>query len=424
MVPLNDLPSTVSFDRLPKPSSLNSPADELALRSQISFLSGVDANLNLVVKCKDLLEYTIDLSSAFQEKGDPCLSKAPQPLAGGASIPVSIFNQPNGTQREQATIRRYEKIQSRVTQLVKQHSLAAPTYKLTHYEHMKAFIKKHEKIGNMVKFARDHNQYAIGYQHCEYNGRKPHFFIYDVQKRAVVRRLLPLSAPFSITEFLDEHDDLLQAQSIHNKGQEDNESLNQSMAVKQEEPVSEVTYFEVSPGGSFMLSIVENELLCFKLLNPGIVDFFKESLQPGYFSEEHQQSVSLVNLEGDKWANHSSSNVEAKVDISEFVKLDPSRSLADQLILSHIAFEQYVGSTFNKHVKFLQLYHMITKSLEFPESLINPGAADFLPPDDKTPVFADSNATNNTPSKVIATEHSELKPIRDELEKQVRIKEN
>lgn len=58
-----------------------------------------------------------------------------------------------------------------------------------------------------------------------------------------------------------------------------------------------------------MLSIIENELLCLKVLNPGVVDFFSESLQPGYFSEEHQQSVSLVNLEGEKahWANQSTS---------------------------------------------------------------------------------------------------------------------
>ena len=64
------------------------------------------------------------------------------------------------------------------------------------------------------------------------------------------------------------------------------DSASQDIAPKQEENVSEVTYFEVSPGGNFMLSIVDNELLCFKLLNPGIVEFFAESFQPGYFSDE------------------------------------------------------------------------------------------------------------------------------------------
>lgn len=116
MLPLDQLPSTVSFDKLPKPASLNSPTnDDLGLRSQVSFLSGSEATLKLVVKCKDLKQYTVDLSDAFQESAEPSLAKAPEPLQGGANIPVSIFNLPLGTPQEQAIIRRYEKIQSRVT---------------------------------------------------------------------------------------------------------------------------------------------------------------------------------------------------------------------------------------------------------------------------------------------------------------------
>jgi len=45
---------------------------------------------------------------------------------------------------------------------------------------------------------------------------------------------------------------------------------------------------------------------------------------------------------------------------------------------AHIAYDQYVGSTFNKHVKFLQLYHLIAKSLEFPEFLVSPGMIEAL----------------------------------------------
>ena len=163
---------------------------------------GFEANLSLLVKCKDLLQYTVDLSVTLQDNFEIIsLSKEPERLAGGANIPVSIFNLPNGTQKEQASIHKYEKIQSMLTCLVKQHKQTAPSYKLSHYEHMKAFIKKHEKIGNMIKFARNHNQYAIGYQHCEYKDRKPHFFIYDIQKRSVVRRFTPLSPAFAISDF-------------------------------------------------------------------------------------------------------------------------------------------------------------------------------------------------------------------------------
>jgi hypothetical protein len=62
--------------------------------------------------------------------------------------------------------------------------------------------------------------------------------------------------------------------------------------------------------------------------------------------------------------------------------------------------------------------------LEFPESLINPGAADFIPlQDDKTPIVVESNATNNTPTKYY-TELSELKPVKEEIDKQIHIKEN
>jgi hypothetical protein len=165
----------------------------------------LEANLNLVVKCKDLMQYTLDLNVTIPDHIEVIsLTKPPEPLAGGANIPVSIFNLPSGTQMEQAALHKYEKIQ-----IVKQHKQAAPSYKLSHYEHMKAFIKKHEKIGNMIKFARDQNQYAIGYQHCAYGDRKPHFFIYDVQKRSVVRRFNPLSPVFSISDFQEDADEML-----------------------------------------------------------------------------------------------------------------------------------------------------------------------------------------------------------------------
>ena len=48
--------------------------------------------------------------------------------------------------------------------------------------------------------------------------------------------------------------------------------------------VSEVINFEVSPNGSFMIQVVDPELLVLKLLNPAILEVFRDNLQPGYFS--------------------------------------------------------------------------------------------------------------------------------------------
>jgi len=57
--------------------------------------------LNLIVKCKDLLQYTIEISLPLQDNIEIIsLLKEPERLAGGANIPVSIFNLPNGTQKE------------------------------------------------------------------------------------------------------------------------------------------------------------------------------------------------------------------------------------------------------------------------------------------------------------------------------------
>lgn len=83
-------------------------------------------------------------------------------------------------------------------QLKKKHSIGQPSYILSHFEHIKEFVEKHEKLGNPIRFAKNNNQFAVGFQHKNYNGRKPHFFIYDIQQRSVVRRFLPTSEYFSL----------------------------------------------------------------------------------------------------------------------------------------------------------------------------------------------------------------------------------
>ena len=75
-----------------------------------------------------------------------------------------------------------------------------PSYKSKHYDHLKQFIQKQESIGNIIKLAKNNNQYLIGYQQKEYKGRKPHYFVYDILMRKVVRRFLPISGSFSLLE--------------------------------------------------------------------------------------------------------------------------------------------------------------------------------------------------------------------------------
>jgi hypothetical protein len=72
------------------------------------------------------------------------------------------------------------------------------SFKNLHFEHMREFIQKQETVGNMIKFAKFDDQFAIGYQSRFYNGLKPHFFVYEILKRRVVRRSPPINDTFSL----------------------------------------------------------------------------------------------------------------------------------------------------------------------------------------------------------------------------------
>jgi len=143
------------------------------------------------------MQYNLALDGALTGE-DLFLTKPPEPLEGGAALPVAMFNHPYGTPKEKQQILRQDKTPSILMQLKKKHSIGQPSYTLSHYEHIKEFIEKHEKLGNPIRFAKNNNQYAVGYQSCFYKGRKPHFFVYDIQQRSVVRRFLPTPEFFSL----------------------------------------------------------------------------------------------------------------------------------------------------------------------------------------------------------------------------------
>ena len=69
-------------------------------------------------------------------------------------------------------------------------------FKSLHYEHMKEWLQRQEKAGNIVKFALMDSKYCVGFQRSTYKGRKPHFFIYEILKRKVIRRFMPLLDPY------------------------------------------------------------------------------------------------------------------------------------------------------------------------------------------------------------------------------------
>lgn len=65
-------------------------------------------------------------------------------------------------------------------------------YKSVHYEALREWLQNQELNGNTIKFSMLDQKYCIGFQRKEFRGMKPHFFIYEILKRKVVRRFLPM----------------------------------------------------------------------------------------------------------------------------------------------------------------------------------------------------------------------------------------
>jgi|688.fasta_scaffold802505_1 hypothetical protein len=70
-----------------------------------------------------------------------------------------------------------------------------------------------------------------------------------------------------------------------NKTRDNSTSETPFKSIEEEENVvSEVLNFEVSPNGNFMVQVVDPQLIGLRFLNPGILEVFRDNLQPGYFT--------------------------------------------------------------------------------------------------------------------------------------------
>ena len=139
---------------------------------------------------------------------------------------------------------------------------------------MREFIQTQELLGNQIKFGLCDSKFAICFQSTRYNGLKPHFFVYEVLKRKVVRRFYPLNKPFDLN--LDDNKMSLD-QSAMGFGKKDSESnLQNGDSDKEEDDYDEdVSVFEVSPKGSFLVAVVNNEFLTLKFLRQGALSWIK-----------------------------------------------------------------------------------------------------------------------------------------------------
>lgn len=147
--------------------------------------------------------------------------------------------------------------------------------------------------------------------------------------------------------------------------------------------LSDDLYFEVSPQGNFMVCVYDGTLSVKQLQPPAEL---ADMLHPAYFAQEHQQIAQIMGDHTDL-SPHSSPTKRGglghqihsrKSEFPEYEKLDPTKTLAEQLITALYDFRSYIGSTHQKHLKLMKLHHLIAKSLEYPESLVNPGAAQLV----------------------------------------------
>jgi len=53
-------------------------------------------------------------------------------------------------------------------------------------------------MGNQIKMPRYETNYLIVYDQRKTENQSPHFFIYDIMSRMIIRRFLPLSPDFEL----------------------------------------------------------------------------------------------------------------------------------------------------------------------------------------------------------------------------------
>ena len=156
---------------------------------------------------------------------------------------------------------------------------------------MRQWIHNQELHGNTIKFSTFDSKYCVGFQRSKFRGREPHFFIYEILKRKVVRRFLPMLDPPK-AEWADTADASGRVKIVATEAWENNpedSDLDRSRSEDQgvEDFTEDVTVFEVSPQGSFLLAFVSNEFLVLKMLPKSVTPAFRNILTPSFMISEH-----------------------------------------------------------------------------------------------------------------------------------------
>lgn len=224
---------------------------------------------------------------------------------------------------------------------------------------------------------------------------KPHFFVYEILKRKVVRRFMPMLDSFK--QEWDTADNFRIGNNQHQFPAKQGSLLNQadsdldgtSNDEGAEEYVEDVSVFEVSPLGNFLVAVVSNEFFTLKMLPRSTTASFRKLLTPSFMIQEH---LSMNHEQDWGYSIDESQDIKKKemryerdIDQNLYVATKENnnhntsqssdyatKTLAEQLILAFQSFEDFVGSTHYKHQRLWKYHQMLVTVLQDTNALIYP----------------------------------------------------
>lgn len=219
--------------------------------------------------------------------------------------------------------------------------------------------------------------------------------MYEILKRKVVRRFLPIIDVFK-SEWMDNDPNYFLKNENTKKSLDNDSDLDHTTASQiEEEDAEDVSVFELSPQGSYIVSLVSGELLTLKFLNRSVSSSLRKMLNPSFMIEEHVE----MTLDLDETIAKDLQSYESKVSINNakmirFEKKDenvyvltadrlnssfnssegPPQNIAQQLVDAFTSYDEYVGSAYYKHVRLYKWYQMLMQAFKDPTALIYPAS--------------------------------------------------
>ena len=99
------------------------------------------------------------------------------------------------------------------------------------------------------------------------------------------------------------------------------------------------------------------------------------------FEEGEHKAKRMKDIDGNLYFDEEGKSIESITssdlpieNVSQTGTGVPEKNLADQLIFCHQDYEDYLGSTYDKHVKLYKYYQVLTYALRNPKSLIYPSS--------------------------------------------------